>query len=206
MVMDYQSQLESAKAIIKSLQEELRSAKRQIELLNKKNKELENLCITDELTGLYNWRHFRNRLEQEVARNKRQRHPLCLIFFDIDNLKAYNDTYGHSGGNSVLKAVAQCLLRNIRKDVDSGYRYGGDEFAVLLPETKAEQAFEIAKRISRGLKESGLENVSVSFGIAELTPEIDSQTLFKRADSAMYVAKRRPGDKIYIFSQSNAEE
>jgi|GEM_PF-1434901 len=186
------SQLESAKAIIRSLKEELEMTKKQIELLWEKNKELEELSITDELTGLYNQRHFRNRLQQEVVRNRRQKHPLCLLFFDVDGLKAYNDTYGHLGGDDVLKAISQ----SIRRNVDSGYRYGGDEFAVILPEVRAEQAVEIAKRINISLRgigsqhQSFFQNVTLSFGIAELRPEMDSKTLFRHADDAMYMAKK----------------
>jgi diguanylate cyclase (GGDEF)-like protein len=204
------NELDTARAIIRSLQEELEMAKKQIELLWERNKELEDLSITDELTGLYNQRHFRDRLEQEVARNKRQKHPLCLLFFDVDGLKTYNDNYGHSGGDDVLRAISQ----SVRKNVDSGYRYGGDEFAVILPEVRAEQAVEIVKRINESLRKVEFEyadffqNVTLSFGIAELGTEMDSKTLFRHADDAMYMAKRgRRGkidvgvDKIYVYSK-----
>jgi len=229
--IDYDNQLETARAIIRSLQEELEVAKRQIELLWEKNKELEELSITDELTGLYNQRHFYSKLEQEVSRNKRQRHPLCLLFFDVDGLKAYNDTYGHLGGDDVLKAVARSLSRRIRRNVDSGYRYGGDEFAVILPEVRAEQAVEVARRISKDLRlgdgrlggeglpelpgcllasapnselpghgfgeakdvKASLQYVTLSFGVAELHHGMDSKTLFRYADDAMYMAKNCKG-------------
>jgi two-component system cell cycle response regulator len=186
--------------------------KKQIELLWEKNRELEELSITDELTGLYNQRHFRNRLEQEAARNRRQKHPLCLLFFDVDGLKAYNDTYGHLGGDDVLRAISQ----SIRRNVDSGYRYGGDEFAVILPEVHAEQAVEIARRINTGLLRIGLQNepffqnVTLSFGVAELGPEMDGNTLFRHADDAMYMAKKGRRiesdvgmDKIYVYGSDN---
>jgi diguanylate cyclase (GGDEF)-like protein len=162
---------------------------------------------------LYNQRHFRNRLEQEVARNKRQKHPLCLLFFDVDGLKAYNDTYGHLGGDDVLKAISQ----SIRRNVDSGYRYGGDEFAVILPEVHAEQAAEIARRINASLRKTGFQhqaffqNVTLSFGVAELGPEMDSDTLFRYADDAMYMAKKGRRiesdvgiDKIYVYGSDSA--
>lgn len=194
--------LDEAKAIIKELQKVLEETKKQLETLQKRNKELEDLSITDDLTGLYNHRHFPNKLEEEVARNERQRHPLCLIFFDVDGLKDYNDTYGHSVGDDVLKAVAKSVFQNIRKNVDSGFRYGGDEFAVILPEVCAEKAVDIARRINRGLQKVSQYNISLSFGIAELTPEIDSKILFKRADEAMYMAKRekaKPIDKIHVY-------
>lgn len=208
------NQLKALKAIIRSLQEELEMAKKQIELLLEKNRELEELSITDELTGLYNQRHFHDRLEKEVRRNRRQEHPLCLLFFDVDGLKTYNDTYGHLVGDDVLKAVAQSLSQKIRENVDSGYRYGGDEFAVILPEVRAEQAVEIVKRINMSLRRVNFEhayffqNVTLSFGIAELGSGMDSKTLFRHADDAMYMAKRgRRGeidagtDKIYVYGR-----
>lgn len=175
---------------IKSLQKELEAVKKKLELLQIKNEELENLSITDDLTGLFNQRHLFRILKEEVERNKRQNHSLCLIFLDVDNLKAYNDTFGHSEGDNVLKIVAKSISSNIRKDVDSGYRYGGDEFAVVLPEVHAEQAVEIAIRINSNLQKNNPKNVKLSFGIAELRPEMDSKTLLASADKAMYVAKR----------------
>ena len=206
--LDYNDQLEAARAIIRTLQEELEMVKRQMESLWEKNRELEEMSITDELTGLYNQRYFHERLKQEVTRNRRQKHPLSLLFFDVDGLKTYNDTYGHLVGNDVLKAVAQSLSQRIRKNVDTGYRCGGDEFAVILPETRAEQAVEVARRINNGLQQEGFGNVNLSFGIAELGTEMDGETLFRHADDAMYMAKRGRGakssvreDKIYVYDR-----
>ena len=211
-IVGYDNQLEAARAIIRSLQEELEVARSQMESLWGKNRELEELSITDELTGLFNQRHFHDRLEQEVARNRRQRHPLCLLFFDVDGLKIYNDTYGHLGGDDVLKAVARSLSQSIRKNVDSVFRYGGDEFAVILLEAHAEQAVGVAKRVNRSLQKAGFHDVTLSFGIAELGTEMDSKTLFKHADDAMYMAKRGRGvkfgdciDKIYICGSDRLE-
>lgn len=190
--------IEEARIIIKELESKLELYKEKIEILEKRSKELQELCITDALTGIYNWRHFRDRLEYEVARNKRQNHPLSLIFFDVDNLKIYNDKFGHSGGNEILKAIARIITWSIRKDVDSAYRFGGDEFAIILPETNSEQATEVAKRIIKRLSESNLCDVTLSFGIAELEPDIDPDTLLKRADEAMYLSKQDPNNKIHI--------
>ena len=208
--LDHDKQLTAAIAAIKRFQEELEMAKKQIELLWERNRELEKLCITDELTGLYNQRHFHNRLEQEVTRNKRQKHALCLLFFDVDDLKAHNDTHGHLGGDDVLKAVARSLQEGIREDVDSGYRCGGDEFAVILPEIRAEQAVEVARRISKGIRKMGFQHVTLSFGVAELRSEMDSKTLFRHADDAMYMAKKGSRvesdasvDKICVYDSDN---
>jgi diguanylate cyclase (GGDEF)-like protein len=203
---DRDDQLEAVTALIKNLQEELADAKRQLKSLQEKNEELKRLSITDDLTGLYNQRHFHDRLEEEVAKDTGQKHSLCLLFFDVDNLKSYNDTHGHSGGNDVLKAVAQSLFQNTEDNVNSGYRYGGDEFAVILPEAHADEAEEVATRINRCLWEAGFQDVTLSFGIAELGTGIDSQALFRHADEAMYMAKELEGtkpntrvDKIFVY-------
>ena len=189
-----------AQDVIEALKTELEAARKQIGLLQERNSELEELANIDQLTGLYNQRHFYDRLEQEVTRNKRQKHPLCLLFFDVDKLKTYNDAYGHLTGDNVLKAVAQSLFQSIRKHVDSGYRYGGDEFAAILLEVHAGQAVEIPKRINRYLRKTDFQHVALSFGIAELGPEMDSRTLFEHADKAMYVAKQSDKDKICIYT------
>jgi two-component system cell cycle response regulator len=199
--------LDEAKAIIKSLKEELDEIKKQLELLRKRNTELENLYITDELTGLFNQGYFFKVIEEEIERNRRQKHPLCLLFIDVDNLKAYNDAQGHAYGDEILKIVAQSISQSIRKNVDSGYRYGGDEFAVILPEVHAKQAFEITKRINRILQRLSNQNIQLSCGISELISEMDSKALFIRSDEAMYIAKKREGIKcnngiiykIYVY-------
>ena len=202
-------QLALARAVIKSLEDELRTARGQIELLEKKNKELRELAICDKLTGLYNQRHLYDRLEQEVESSGKHDQPLCLLFFDVDGLKTYNDTCGHSGGNDLLKAVSGSLSRSIREDIDSGYRCGGDEFAVVFPEMRAEQAAEVARNINKGLREAGFQDVTLSFGIAELGPEMDGEALLRCADDAMYMAKRgaKSGsheDKIYVHNRNAA--
>lgn len=202
------NQLESAKIVIKNLQEELEAARKQTERLREKNRELEELSITDELTGLYNQRHFHKMLEQEIVSSKKQKRSLCLLFFDVDGLKIYNDTHGHSGGNDVLKAVALGLSQSIEKNVGSGYRYGGDEFAVILPETRAGQAVEVAERINEYLWNMGFQHVTLSFGVAELGTEMDNKALFSHADDAMYVAKgckrveHDAAKKIHVYGSS----
>ncbi len=200
------NELEEAKLIIKELESKLKLYQEKVEILEKKSKELQELCITDALTGIYNWRHFRDRLEYEVARNKRQNHPLSLIFFDVDNLKLYNDKFGHSGGNEILKAIARIITWSIRKDVDSAYRFGGDEFAIILPETNSKQAIEVANRIIKKLLESNLCDITLSFGIAELEPNIDADTLLKRADGAMYKSKQDPNNKIHLCKPNNENQ
>jgi len=118
--------------------------------LNEKERleeEIKRLSITDDLTGLYNHRHFFKTLESELARLKRQKTSLSLLMFDVDNFKRYNDLYGHLEGDKVLRKMGEIVTRSIRSYVDSGYRYGGDEFAALLIGASLEQALAIAERI-----------------------------------------------------------
>jgi diguanylate cyclase (GGDEF)-like protein len=127
---------------------------------------------------------------------------MCLLFLDVDGLKVYNDTYGHSGGNDVLKTIAQSIIQSIRKEVDSAYRFGGDEFAVILPEVQSDQAVSVANRIVEKLSKTEFDDVKLSFGIAELTMDIDSEILLKHADDAMYIAKRNLASKIHVYVNS----
>jgi diguanylate cyclase (GGDEF)-like protein len=177
---------------------ELEALKKRLKILEKENAQLKELCITDELTGLYNWRCFNKKLMEEVARNRRQNHPMCLMFFDVDGLKKINDTHGHSGGNDVLIAISHAIKQSIRKEVDSAYRFGGDEFAVILPEVRSNKAVEIAKRIISKLSETNT-NISLSFGIAELESEMDADILLKCADKAMYMAKKDANNNINVY-------
>jgi len=200
--MSYSDKQSNTEVTIENLQEELETVKKQLEILREENRKLKELTIRDELTGLFNWRYFQDRLKHEVARNIRQNHPMCLLFLDVDGLKVYNDTYGHSGGNDVLKTIAQSIIQSIRKEVDSAYRFGGDEFAVILPEVQSDQAVSVANRIVEKLSKTEFDDVKLSFGIAELTMDIDSEILLKRADDAMYIAKRNLASKIHVYVDS----
>ena len=195
-------QSETTETTIDNLREEIKTIKKQLEMLQEENRKLKELSIRDELTGLYNWRHFHDTLKQEVTRNIRQNHPMCLLFLDVDGLKVYNDTYGHSGGNDVLKTVAKSIIQSIRNEVDSAYRFGGDEFAIILPEVQSDQAVMIANRIIKNLSNTRFNDVKLSFGIAELAMDIDNEILLKRADNAMYIAKRDLTSKIYVYADS----
>jgi diguanylate cyclase (GGDEF)-like protein/PAS domain S-box-containing protein len=161
-------------------------------------KELEKLSITDNLTGLYNQRHFYNELKREIERAKRFKHPLSLVLFDIDTFKHYNDTYGHLEGDKALCEVGKVLSKSIRGNVDSGYRYGGDEFVVILPETDKNRAFSLAERIRTSFNNIGLVDVTLSIGLVEYRTEYDPETFVRHADKAMYTAKHQGGDRVSI--------
>lgn len=159
--------------------------------------EVRRLSITDDLTGLYNYRHFFKTLAQELARLKRQKTSLSLLMFDLDHFKRYNDQYGHLEGDKVLKRIGEIVRHSIRNNVDSGYRYGGDEFAVLLIGATLDQALTIAERIRSSIEESQQQNITVSIGLSEYQEEFDLETFVKSADDAMYAAKHSGGNRIH---------
>lgn len=164
-------------------------------------KELERLSITDSLTGLYNQRHFYNELKREVERVKRHHRPLSLLLFDVDRFKHYNDIYGHLEGDKALQKVGETISQNIRGNVDSGYRYGGDEFVVILPEADKNQSLSVAERIRESLKNMEINDTTLSVGLAEYHKGYDLETFINYADKAMYTSKHSGGDRVTVYEQ-----
>ncbi|OGP90262.1 MAG: hypothetical protein A2156_06820 [Deltaproteobacteria bacterium RBG_16_48_10] len=159
--------------------------------------EVRRLSITDDLTGLYNHRHFFKTLEAELVRLKRQKTSLSLLMFDLDNFKKYNDLYGHLEGDKVLKTVGEIVKYSIRSNVDSGYRYGGDEFTVLLIGASADRAMTIAERIRSSVEQPKSHNITVSIGLSEYRDHFDLEGFVKSADDAMYHAKNSGGNRVH---------
>jgi two-component system cell cycle response regulator len=159
--------------------------------------EVRRLSITDDLTGLYNHRHFFKTLEAELIRLKRQKTSLSLLMFDLDNFKKYNDLHGHLEGDKVLKTVGEIVIHSIRYNVDSGYRYGGDEFAVLLIGASADQAMTIAERIRSSIEQTKFQNITVSIGLSGYRDHFDLEGFVKSADDAMYSAKNSGGNRVH---------
>lgn len=151
--------------------------------------ELAWASITDSLTGLFNQRHFYNRLREEIDRARRQNHPLSLIFLDLDKFKEYNDQYGHLAGDKVLFKSGKIILSNIRENVDTAFRYGGDEFAVILVEADATVARKIRDRLEWGFDQSG--GVSASVGFATYSEKMDVDDLVASADKNLYHGKNK---------------
>jgi len=150
-------------------------------------KELSRLSITDSLTGLFNQRQFYMRLREEIVRSTRQRHPLALILLDLDNFKEYNDRHGHIAGDQALKHVGKAIQRSIREGVDSGYRYGGDEFAIILIDSDIPIAEEIGKRVRLAIKDSG--ELRASLGYAVYKRDMNLTDFVKLADANLYRSK-----------------
>ena len=159
--------------------------------------EVRRLSVTDDLTGLYNHRHFFKTLEAELVRLKRQRTSLSLMMVDLDHFKSYNDRYGHLEGDKVLKNVGEIVKHSIRHNVDSGYRYGGDEFAVLLIGASMDRAMTIAERIRSSIENTEFQNITVSIGLSEYRDHLDLEGFVKSADDAMYTAKHSGGNRVH---------
>jgi diguanylate cyclase (GGDEF)-like protein len=189
---------------IKSLQDQLRAAKAQ----------LEKLSVTDGLTGLYNHRHFEERLHVEFRRAQRYSDPVALIMLDLEHFKDINDRHGHPFGDRVLRGTGELISSSIR-DPDICARYGGEEFAIILPKAHLQGALAVAERVHRevGQKTYVVEGgavarsrpvearVTASLGIA-FYPSKDvnsSESLVKYADQALYRAKRDGRNRICLY-------
>jgi diguanylate cyclase (GGDEF)-like protein/PAS domain S-box-containing protein len=159
---------------------------------------LEALSITDELTGLYNKRHFFAVLATEIERSRRFHHRLSLCFFDLDGLKQYNDTRGHLSGDRALKETASLIQGLVRANVDSCYRYGGDEFTIVMPATSKFNAQIVVERIRGKLSENFHSMITASIGIAECSDLDTAENLVESADRAMYIAKARGGNRVFV--------
>jgi diguanylate cyclase (GGDEF)-like protein len=169
---------------------------------------MSELCLIDELTRLYNRRHFYQVLEVEVDRAKRFDRPLSLIILDIDKFKEFNDKFGHAGGDGILKSLAEVMRSNLRR-TDTCCRFGGDEFAVIMPETNSNKAKEILERVRLKwlsipkIESGGLENpIGFSVGIAEFPKDATTQNnLLSLADAAVYHSKKCGGYKSTTVSE-----
>jgi diguanylate cyclase (GGDEF)-like protein/PAS domain S-box-containing protein len=162
--------------------------------------ELKRLVITDDLTGLFNQRYFYIQVMKEIERAKRHNRPLSMLLVDIDKFKDFNDTYGHWEGDYVLKKIGEILMKNVR-EIDMAFRFGGEEFTVILPETKYEDAIIVAERIRKAVAQAvfypftldghpDIVSKTVSIGVTEFHLEDDIKSFLKRVDNAMYQAKK----------------
>jgi diguanylate cyclase (GGDEF)-like protein len=171
---------------------------RMVKRLREGREELERLSVTDGLTGLTNHRALMQRLQEESLRSLRSKREFCVIMTDVDHFKSYNDDFGHPAGDEVLKRVA-ALLKETTRTVDCVARYGGEEFALLLPETEAAGAVEVAERIRARIAAEPFpeRSVTVSIGVAEFPSDGDRpDQIIEVADAALYEAKHSGRNRV----------
>ena len=178
------------------------------EILRESEEHYRALSTIDELTGLYNRRHFYEMLETEIYRTQRYGRAFSLVMLDLDGFKEYNDRFGHISGDSILQSLAQMLKSSLRKP-DMAFRYGGDEFAIILPATGADMAKETVDRIrsewlqvARGQYPSVEITLGFSAGIAQFPENAETADgLVRLADAALYHSKRQGGYKSTLASE-----
>jgi diguanylate cyclase (GGDEF)-like protein len=160
------------------------------------------LTLTDDLTGVHNRRYFEILLQKEVERSQRYDRPLAIIMIDIDYFKKYNDTFGHPAGDEALRRVAEGILENARRGLDVVTRYGGEEFAVILPETDVDGARVVAEAVRNyiGADNRYLRKLTVSLGVSALRgDQVRSTMLVDQADRALYQAKSQGRNRTVLF-------
>ncbi len=206
LIAEYDIQdLEQLTATVIELNDELTQIQRNLVNANRKLKRNEakitQLMLTDQLTGIANRRHFDQQIKNEFERHQRYQQPLSLVIGDIDFFKQVNDNYGHAAGDQVICAFADILKEN-KRDSDFVARIGGEEFVILLPQTKTEEAYIVTERIRELFCEKKYKNInceiSASFGISCLTITDSPERLLKRADHGLYQAKETGKNKVVI--------
>ncbi len=184
---------------LKRVIRERRLARERTQMVEK----LKKLSITDDLTGLYNSRHFYHQLAAEVKRYTRYKRPLALLMLDIDHFKHFNDTYGHLEGDQILSKIGGLITAGLRT-MDTAYRFGGEEFTVILPETDANAAAAVAQRIRDEVEKTELSvnsegNITLSIGVTEYADGEAVSDFIKRADLAMYRSKEKGRNCISLL-------
>ncbi|MCL5022773.1 MAG: diguanylate cyclase [Nitrospirae bacterium] len=187
----------------KALQDELRQKNKQLEEMLEK---VETLAITDSLTGLFNRRHFEQVLEREFSRSMRYHSSLTCLMADIDYFKKVNDAHGHRTGDELLKEMSG-IIKNSCREIDTVSRWGGEEFIILLPQTKKESGLLFAARMLKVISEHRFAGIAgnrmtVSIGVASVPePSIDTgEKLINASDVALYEAKRKGRDRAEAYA------
>jgi len=159
-------------------------------------KKLKQLTVTDDLTGLFNQRYFFEQLRREMERASRKGTRFSLCIFDLDKFKKYNDTRGHLAGDNLLKAVGRLVSKEIRTKIDTAFRYGGDEFVLILPDTSLVQAGSLVDRLRAAIHQEFKGAVGISAGVSEYADGLGEKEFIESADQRMYEAKRQGGNRV----------
>lgn len=162
--------------------------------------ELERLSVTDKLTGLYNRSHLDDIMQQEIIRHRRNGQPLTVVLCDIDHFKLINDKYGHLVGDAILRDLAGLLKSNMRTTDFCG-RWGGEEFLIICPDTPATAAATIIRKLQHSIRQASMTekiHITLSFGIASLQAHESAEDQLRRADNALYEAKRQGRDRMIV--------
>jgi diguanylate cyclase (GGDEF)-like protein/PAS domain S-box-containing protein len=196
-----------------SINEDITTRKETEEKIKRLNAGLEQLAMTDYLTSLYNRRYFMQRGTEEFKRAKRNKQPLALLMLDIDQFKKVNDTYGHEAGDMALQQVASVLKSSLR-EIDILGRMGGEEFAVLLPNTPLHEAGVLAERVQQIMANTSFElpgaslniNITISIGVAVMTDEMSViDDILRNADAALYHAKNSGRNRVIKYKNVSGE-
>ncbi len=196
----------AAAAFLGDALDRARSKARRLEEVNRRYQEL---ATTDPLTGLRNRRYFQDRLREECARSDRTDQPLSLIMVDLDHFKAVNDRWGHPVGDQVLVHAARLIGGSVRS-CDVACRVGGEEFAVLCPGVREDEAFRVAERVRRALAQTPLKvdgqevTVTASMGLASREPDSGTEDLVRRSDLALYQAKAAGRNRVELAPEEAA--
>ncbi len=186
------------------LEGKLDSAQDEVMLLKRDLEEVQRQSMTDSLTNLYNRKFFDQNIEKSIVEARENNQPLCLVMADIDHFKNFNDTFGHQTGDQVLRLVAMTLRSNT-KGSDLACRYGGEEFALILPNTQINDAVALSNKIRKAIQakellkrstNEKLGRITSSFGVALLSPTDTHTTFIERADQALYAAKRNGRNRV----------
>ena len=200
-ITDKQDKLQNMTASYKKIEKELAEYKKEVNTLNVNINKYREETITDHLTGLHNRKYLDIKLDEEINRFSRHKQPFCILLLDLDDFKIINDSYGHVIGDQVLKHLAEIIKKHIRK-TDFSFRYGGEEFLVLLLNTNIENAMKVAEQIRSKvastnftLKEKEFAT-TITIGVAQYIAGESLESLIERADKNLYKGKNNGKNKV----------
>lgn len=187
-----------------ALEQEITERKKAEQKLKESEERFKNLSITDQLTGLFNRRHMLDIAKKEISKSRNNGQSLSIMLMDVDDFKMFNDTYGHAAGDDILATIGRIIKENIRGK-DNAFRYGGEEFMVILPGTNGLEAIKVAESIRTALanyeyhpKNKAPIHKTISIGVAEFSNDESLEKVIKRADDNMYRCKIQGKNRVYF--------